>query len=76
MLRKGLVKSEEELLDLNRRIVGLGRRLNMPVVATGDVHFLDPITRNSCTIIKGGQDYEDAEEHLPLYFRTTEEMLA
>ncbi len=76
MLRKGLVKSEEELLDLNRRIVGLGRRLNMPVVATGDVHFLDPHHEKFRTIIKGGQDYEDAEEHLPLYFRTTEEMLA
>ncbi|MEQ8200187.1 MAG: PolC-type DNA polymerase III [Syntrophomonadaceae bacterium] len=76
MLRKGLVRSEEGLLDLNRRIVSLGRRLNKPVVATGDVHFLDPHHEKFRTIIKGGQDYEDAEERLPLYFRTTDEMLA
>ncbi|MDD4775446.1 MAG: PolC-type DNA polymerase III [Syntrophomonas sp.] len=76
MIRKGLVSSEEDLLDLNRQIVNLGRRLGKTVVATGDVHFLDPHHEKYRTIIKGGQDYEDAEEHLPLYFRTTEEMLA
>ena len=76
MLRKGIVKSEEDLLELNRRIVSLGRRLNIPVVATGDVHFLDPHHEKFRTIIKAGQDYEDAEEHLPLYFQTTDEMLA
>ncbi len=75
MIRKGLINSEAELLDLNRQIVRLGRKLGKPVVATGDVHFLDPHHEKYRTIIKGGQDYEDAEEHLPLYFRTTEEML-
>lgn len=76
MIKKGIVKEEEELLELNRQIVSLGRKLSKPVVATGDVHFLDPHHEKYRTIIKSGQDYEDAEEHMPLYFRTTDEMLA
>lgn len=75
MLRKGLVKTEAELVEINQHIVNLGRKYNKPVVATGDVHFLDPHHEKYRTIIKVGQDYEDAEEHLPLYFRTTDEML-
>lgn len=76
MIRKGMVREEEELLNFNRQIVTLGRRLGKPVVATGDVHFLDPHHEKYRTIIKSGQDYEDAEEHMPLFFRTTDEMLA
>ena len=75
MLRKGLVKSEEELADINRTIIQLGREYNKPVVATGDVHFLDPQHEKYRTIVKAGQAYEDADEELPLYFRTTAEML-
>ncbi len=75
MLRKGLVKSEEELADINRAIVKLGQTYRKPVVATGDVHFLDPQHEKFRTIIKAGQSFEDAEEELPLYFRTTAEML-
>ena len=75
MLRKGLVKSEEELADINRTIIRLGREYNKPVVATSDVHFLDPHHEKYRTIIKSGQAYEDAEEQLPLFFRTTAEML-
>jgi len=75
MLRKGLVKSEEELADLNRTVVRLGREYHKPVVATGDVHFLDPHHEKYRTIIKAGQAYEDADAELPLYFRTTAEML-
>jgi len=75
LLKKGIVESEETLLNINRRIVELGRIHNKPVVATGDVHFLDPQDEIFRTIIKVGQDYEDADEDLPLYFRTTAEML-
>lgn len=75
MLRKGLVKSEEELADFNRAIIKLGQTYGKPVVATGDVHFLDPQHEKFRTIIKAGQSFEDAEEELPLYFRTTAEML-
>jgi len=75
MLRKGLVKSVEELADYNRTIVRLGREYHKPVAATGDVHFLDPHHEKYRTIIKAGQAYDDADEQLPLYFRTTAEML-
>lgn len=75
LIRKGLVESEEALMNINRRIVELGRKMNKPVVATGDVHFVEPHHEKFRTIIKAGQDYEDAGEELPLYFRTTGEML-
>jgi DNA polymerase-3 subunit alpha (Gram-positive type) len=76
LIRKGLVESEESLADINQRIVELGRKINKPVVATGDVHFVEPHHEIFRTIIMAGQDYEDAGEKLPLYFRTTGEMLA
>jgi DNA polymerase-3 subunit alpha (Gram-positive type) len=75
LIRKGLVESEEALMNINRRIVELGRKMNKPVVATGDVHFVEPHHEKFRTIIMAGQDYEDAGEELPLYFRTTGEML-
>ncbi len=75
MIKKGLVASEEDLRNINRQIISLGQKYHKPVVATGDVHFLDPQHEIYRTIIKAGQNYEDAGESLPLYFRTTDEML-
>jgi DNA polymerase-3 subunit alpha (Gram-positive type) len=75
LIRKGLLESELALETINRNIVALGREYGKLVVATGDVHFLDPDHEKYRTIIKSGQDYEDAEEPMPLYFRTTAEML-
>lgn len=76
LLREGKVKSEEQLKDINRYIIELGGKLDKPVVATGDVHFLDPDHEIFRRIIQSGQGYDDAESQAPLYFRTTEEMLA
>ena len=68
-------KSEEELRDYNRSIIELGRFLNKPVAATGDVHFLDPEHEIYRRILQTSKGFSDTNEDLPLYFKTTEEML-
>ncbi|MBO8159391.1 PolC-type DNA polymerase III [Thermosyntropha sp.] len=75
MVRNGIVENEERLKEINRFIYHIGKRLGKPVVATGDVHFLDPEDEIFRRIIQAGQGYADAEAQAPLYFKTTEEML-
>lgn len=75
LLRRGAIACETDLLEINRQIVALGRSNGKPVVATGDVHFLDPEDEKYRMIMKSALDFEDAEEAMPLYLRTTEEML-
>ncbi|MGI6094973.1 MAG: PolC-type DNA polymerase III [Lachnospiraceae bacterium] len=77
MLRddKSPVSSEEDLKEINRKIVKLGQDFNKPVVATCDVHFLDPEDEVYRRIIMAGKGFDDADEQAPLYLRTTEEML-
>lgn len=69
------VNSMEDIMDLNRRVVSLGEEFNKPVVATCDVHFLDPEDEVYRRIIMAGKGFKDADNQAPLYFRTTEEML-
>ena len=69
------VNSTEDIEDINRRIVELGERFNKPVVATCDVHFLDPGDEVYRRIIMAGKGFAGADEQSPLYLRTTEEML-
>ena len=76
MIRSGEAKDEEELREYNRRIVRLGEKTGKPVVATGDVHFLDPHNAVNRAIIQAGMGYDDCDLQPPLYFRTTDEMLA
>ena len=75
MVRNGTVKDEEELKNINRRIVDLGDRLGKKVVATCDAHFLDPEDEIYRRILMSGQGYEDSDDQAPLYLRTTDEML-
>ncbi|MCD7862415.1 MAG: PolC-type DNA polymerase III [Lachnospiraceae bacterium] len=69
------VHSMEDIRNLNRRIVELGEQFHKPVVATCDVHFLDPEDEVYRRIIMAGKGFADADSQAPLYLRTTEEML-
>lgn len=75
LIRKGNVKDEDELRELNRKIYDLGKEMDKPVVATCDCHFLDPNDEVFRRIIMAGQGYGDADNQPPLYFRTTNEMM-
>uniref|UniRef100_UPI002A83E7EA PolC-type DNA polymerase III n=1 Tax=Eisenbergiella porci TaxID=2652274 RepID=UPI002A83E7EA len=69
------INSIEDIQDVNKRIVALGEQYNKPVVATCDVHFLDPGDEVYRRIIMAGKGFKDSDEQAPLYLRTTEEML-
>lgn len=76
MIRDGIANSIEELQEYNRKIIALGEKLNIPVCATCDVHFIDPKDAIYRKIILSSMGFRDIENQAPLYFRTTEEMLA
>lgn len=69
------VASNDDLIEINKKIVRLGEQFLKPVVATCDVHFLDPEDEIYRRIIMAGQGFKDADEQAPLFLRTTEEML-
>ena len=69
------VTGVEDLKNLNKEIVALGDKFGKPVVATCDVHFLNPEDEIYRRIIKAGQGFDDADDQAPLYLRTTGEML-
>ena len=69
------IRSDEDLKDINRKIVKLGEEFHKPVVATCDVHFLDAEDEVYRRIIMTGKGFGDADSQPPLYLRTTEEMM-
>ena len=69
------VSNDEDLRNLNRTIVRLGEEMGKMVVATGDVHFLNPEDEIYRHILLGTKGFKDADKDNPLYFRTTDEML-
>lgn len=69
------IQTETDLQELNRKVVALGEEIGKPVVATGDVHFLNPEDEIYRRIIMTAKGFRDADNQAPLYFRTTDEML-
>lgn len=75
LINNGKVSGQEELKNINKKIVRLGEKHKKLVVATCDVHFMDPGDEVFRRILMAGQGFTDADHQAPLYFRTTEEML-
>ena len=70
------IQDDNDLMEINRKIVSLGEEYNKLVVATCDIHFLNPEDEIYRRIIMAGRGFDDADEQAPLYYRTTEEMLS
>lgn len=75
LIDNGSVADKNALININKQIIKLGKELGKPVVATGDVHFQNPEDEVYRKILLAGQKFSDADKHIPLYMRTTEEML-
>jgi len=75
LVRTEQVPNKEYLMEINKKIVALGEKLNKPVIASGDVHFMDPEEEIYRRILEAGQGFKDADNQAPLYLRTTQEML-
>lgn len=75
MVKDGIIKNEDTLKQINKKIVDLGEKLGKLVVATCDVHFTNPEDEIYRRILMAGQGYDDADDQAPLFLRTTEEML-
>ena len=69
------VKSVDELKEINRRIIALGKKLGKPTVATCDAHFLEKTDEVYRKILLAGMKFGDADKDTGIYLKTTEEML-
>ena len=76
LVDNGVVKDVSVLQDYNRTILELGRKLDKPVIAASDVHFLDPEDEQYRKILQAAKKFSDADRGCPIYLRTTDEMLA
>ncbi len=75
MIGGDLIKSEDELIKINKQIYELGKKLKKPVCATCDAHFIEKDDEVTRKILLAGQKFSDADRDVGIYFRTTEEML-
>ena len=75
LIDSGMARDDEDLREYNRRVVRIAHETGKPIVATGDVHFMDPEDEIYRRILLAGKKFQDADRDLPIYFRTTDEML-
>lgn len=75
LVREGVIANEEGLRQINRKVCEIGSKVNKLVVATCDVHFLNPEDEVYRRIMMAGKGFKDADQQPPLFLRTTEEML-
>lgn len=75
LVNKGIVPDRESLVQMNKTIVELGEHLNKPVVATCDVHYLNPEDKIYREILLTATGFTDAKDQPDLHLRTTDEML-
>ncbi len=75
LVRSGRLRHLHDVQAITARIYGIGKRLGIPVAATGDVHFVDPTDEAYRRVLMAGQGYDDADHQAPLYYRATHEML-
>ncbi len=76
MVDNGMLDNVQEIEKANLKVYEIGKKLGIPVVATGDVHFLEPRDQVYRKIIMAGKGFQDADKQAPLYLHTTEEMLS
>ena len=76
LVDNGTVKDVGVLQDYNRTILNLGKKLGKPVIAASDVHFLDAEDEQYRKILQAAKKFSDADRDCPIFFRTTDEMLA
>ena len=75
LVRNGTAKDNDQLREYNKEVARLAKLLDKPLVATGDVHFLEPEDEVYRHILLASRGFSDADKQLPLYFKTTDEML-
>ncbi len=76
LVKNEMLKSNADLMKINEKIIALGEKFNKLVVATGDVHFKEPHDEVFRRILMASKGFSDADDQAPLYFKTTDEMLA
>ncbi len=76
LYRTNVVDSMKSIENFNKKIISLGEELNIPVIATGDVHYTEPYENIFRAVLQAGNGFSDADNQAPLYYRTTEDMLS